>query len=261
MVPARNPQYSNYCFSISNASFFYCCLQDFVFFSSLIVMCPNVDFFAFISGFWTSSICKFKSFAESEEFSAIISSDIFFCTALFLSHRDSDDMGVSLCGPAPQVPEASSTLLQSTFCGSSWINPTDSSSSSLILLSYPFCYWVHLVSTLSWQFYFSVLNFPFASSLATSLLRLPFFPFASKVFVLIYWIIFIMPVLKALIIPTFVSSRYHCLLNVISLQVEVFLVLCLLIKYTLYHGHSEYHFIRFSFKYHIIRIFFFLFYF
>ena len=94
------------------------------------------------------------------------------------------------------------------------------------------------MSTLSWQFYFSVLNFPFASSLATSLLRLPFFPFASKVFVLIYWIIFIMPVLKALIIPTFVSSRYHCLLNVISLQVEVFLVLCLLIKYTLYHGHS-----------------------
>lgn len=50
------------------------------------------------------------------------------------------------------------------------------------------------------------------------------------------------------------SSQYHCLLNVFPLQVEVFLLLCLSIKYTLYHGHSEYHFIRFSFKYHIIRI-------
>lgn len=213
MVPARNPQYSNYCFSISNAS---CCLQDFVFFSSLIVMCPSVDFFAFISGFWTSSFCKFKSFADSEEFSAIISSDIFFCTALFLPHRDSDDMGVSLCGPTPQVPEASSTLLQSTFCGSSWINSTDSSSNTLILLSYPFCYWVHLLSTLSWQFYFSVLNFPFASSLATSLLRLSIFPFASKVFVLIYWIIFIMPVLKAL------SDNSNICVISVSLPVECY---------------------------------------
>lgn len=109
--------------------------KTFVFFSSLIVICPSVDFFAFISGFWTSSICRFKSFAEFEEFSAIIPSDIFFCTVLFLSYWDSDDMGVSLCGPSPQVPEASSTLLQSTFRGSSWINSTDSSSNSLIFLS------------------------------------------------------------------------------------------------------------------------------
>ena len=70
-VSCKEPQYSNYCFSISNASFFYCCLQDFVFFSSLILICLSVDFFAFISGFWTSSICRFKSFAEFEEFSAI----------------------------------------------------------------------------------------------------------------------------------------------------------------------------------------------
>lgn len=174
MVPAKNPQYSNYCFSISNASFFYCCLQDFVFFSSLILIYPSVDFFAFISGFWTSSICRFKSFAEFEEFSAITSSDIFFCTVLFLSYWDSDDMGVSLCGPSPQVPEASSTLFQSMFRGSSWINSTDSSSNSLILRSYPFCYCVHLVSSLFLQFYFSVLKFPFASSLSTSLLRLSF---------------------------------------------------------------------------------------
>ena len=69
-VSCKEPQYSNYCFSISNASFFYCCLQDFVFFSSLILICLSVDFFAFISGFWTSSICRFKSFAEFE-FSAI----------------------------------------------------------------------------------------------------------------------------------------------------------------------------------------------
>lgn len=116
----------------------------------------------------------------------------------------------------PHRSEASSPLLQSTFCGSSWINSTDSSSNTLILLSYPFCYWVHLLSTLSWQFYFSVLNFPFASSLATSLLRLSIFPFASKVFVLIYWIIFIMPVLKAL------SDNSNICVISVSLPVECY---------------------------------------
>lgn len=211
MVPARNPQYSNYCFSISNAS---CCLQDFVFFSSLIVMCPSVDFSAFISGFWTSSFCKFKSFADSEEFSAIISS--FFPALHSFSPTGALMTWVLAFVALPHRSEASSPLLQSTFCGSSWINSTDSSSNTLILLSYPFCYWVHLLSTLSWQFYFSVLNFPFASSLATSLLRLSIFPFASKVFVLIYWIIFIMPILKAL------SDNSNICVISVSLPVECY---------------------------------------
>ena len=160
-------------------------------------MCPSVDFFAFISGFGTSSICKLKSFAKSEEFSAIISSDIFFRTALFPSYWDSDDLGVSLCGPAPQVPEALSTLLQSTFCGSSWINSRfifkfiDPSVILILLLSSPSEYFILAIlffsSKLSICFFFIYL---FAETFYLSLC------FKSVRSYLLDF--FIMPVLKAL---------------------------------------------------------------